>query len=86
MGLDSVELVMEFEAEFEIDIPDEVAATMVSIGTVTDWVHRHLATLGRARPRLEVLERVCVITCAQCGVARAVLTEATEFVRDLGID
>jgi acyl carrier protein len=86
MGLDSVELVMEFEAEFDIRIPDEAAAKMVSIGDVTDWIHAHLISLGRPRPRPDVFERVCVVTCEQCGTTRAVLTESTEFIRDLGID
>lgn len=86
MGLDSVELVMEWEDEFEIDIPDEAAGTMRSIGDVTDWITAHLAAIGRPMARALVLEKVCAITCVQCGTTRDQLTETTRFIDDLGID
>lgn len=37
MGLDSVELVMEFEDEFDIGIPDDVAAELQTVGQVADY-------------------------------------------------
>jgi acyl carrier protein len=32
MGLDTVELVMEFEEEFDIEIPNTAAENMVTVG------------------------------------------------------
>ncbi len=86
MGLDSVELVMEIEEFFEISIPDEDAATMRTVGDVTNYVTQALADLGRPRPREVVFEQVCGVTCEQCGTTRDQLTEDTSFVNDLGID
>ena len=44
MGLDSVELVMAFEDEFGIDIPDEDAIQMVTVGDVFEWLKPRIAT------------------------------------------
>ena len=86
MGLDSVELVMEFEDFFEIRIPNEDAEKLQTVGDVTDYVHARLAAEGRPRERDAVLAMVMVITCEQCGTTLDRLTEGTSFVGDLGID
>ena len=86
MGLDSVELVMAFEDFFEIDIPNEVAERLQSVGDVTDYVHARLNAEGRPREREAVLAMVMVITCDQCGTTLDRVTEQTRFIADLGID
>jgi acyl carrier protein len=43
MGLDSVELVMALEEEFGIDIPDDDAETMVTVGNVYEWLKVKIA-------------------------------------------
>ncbi len=86
MGLDSVELVMAFEDEFELTIPNDVAAMLMSIGDVVSWVTAQRAWLGRPLPRDEVFDVVCRLTCEQCGTTRDRLTGNTCFVADLGID
>jgi acyl carrier protein len=86
MGLDSVELVMEFEDAFEMDIPDADAGKLQTVGDVTEYVWRRLAAEGRPRERDAVLAIVCVITCEQCGTTLDRLTEQTSFINDLGID
>jgi len=86
MGLDSVELVMEFENFFGITIADEDAAELMTVGEVVTHVTRALADRGRPRPREVVFEQVCEITCMQCGTTRDQLSERTSFVNDLGID
>ena len=85
MGLDSVELVMEIEDCFEIDIPDEAAEKLQTVGDVTNYVHARLAAEGRPRDREAVLAMVRVITCDQCGTTLDRLTEQTSFVTDLGL-
>lgn len=42
MGLDGVELVMEFEDEFGLQFPDAVAERMRSVGDVTEYVYAEL--------------------------------------------
>ncbi len=41
-SLDTVELVMEFEDEFEINIPDEDAEKIQTIGAATDYISEKL--------------------------------------------
>jgi acyl carrier protein len=86
MGLDSVELVMAFEEQFEIAIPNEVAEKLQTVGDVVDYVTARLAAEGRPRSRDDVLVWVNIITCDQCGTRLDELTESTSFVKDLGID
>jgi acyl carrier protein len=42
MGLDTVELVMEFEDEFEISIPDDDAERIQTLGDTFDYIMRRL--------------------------------------------
>jgi acyl carrier protein len=45
LGADSlavVEIVLAFETEFELEIPDEVTAEMRTIGDVLDYVTKHV--------------------------------------------
>jgi len=41
-SLDTVELVMEFEDEFDISIPDEDAEKIQTVGQAIDYVDAHL--------------------------------------------
>ena len=41
-SLDTVELIMEFEEEFNIEIPDEDAETLQSVGKVVDYITNKL--------------------------------------------
>jgi len=40
-SLDTVELVMEFEDEFELSIPDEEAEKIQTIGQAIDYIKEH---------------------------------------------
>jgi acyl carrier protein len=41
-SLDTVELVMEFEDEFEMSIPDEEAEKIQTVGMAIDYIMTHL--------------------------------------------
>ena len=41
-SLDTVELVMELEDEFELTIPDEEAENLKTVGEAIDYVRKHL--------------------------------------------
>lgn len=41
-SLDTVELVMEFEEEFEISIPDEAAEKIQTVGQAIDFIDKEL--------------------------------------------
>ena len=38
-SLDTVELIMQFEEEFEIEIPDEDAEKITSVGEAVDYIN-----------------------------------------------
>ena len=40
-SLDVVELIMEFEEEFDIEIPDEDAETITTVGAALDYIDKH---------------------------------------------
>jgi len=41
-SLDTVELVMELEDEFDLNIPDEEAEKLKTVGEAIDYIHKHL--------------------------------------------
>ncbi|HOW17848.1 MAG TPA: acyl carrier protein [Phycisphaerae bacterium] len=41
-SLDTVELVMEFEDEFEMSIPDEEAEKIKTVGQAIDYIMQHI--------------------------------------------
>ena len=41
-SLDTVELIMQFEEEFGIEIPDEEAETLLSVGQAVDYISNKL--------------------------------------------
>jgi len=43
-SLDTVELIMEFEKEFDISIPDEEAENIQTVGNAIDYLEKQTAT------------------------------------------
>lgn len=41
-SLDTVELIMEFEKEFNISIPDEQAETITTVGQAISYLEQHV--------------------------------------------
>ena len=41
-SLDTVELIMQFEEEFSIEIPDEEAESLLSVGQAVDYITNKL--------------------------------------------
>ena len=40
-SLDTVELIMEFEEEFDIEIPDEDAEKITTVGAALEYINNH---------------------------------------------
>ena len=40
-SLDLVELIMEFEEEFDLEIPDEHADVITTVGSAIDYINKH---------------------------------------------
>lgn len=48
-SLDTVELVMEFEDQFEMSIPDEEAEKIQTVGMAIDYIMAHLNSAGEKK-------------------------------------
>lgn len=86
MGMDSVELVMRFEEDFGITIPDSAAEKMVTPGDVIAFVVAELHRLGRAIPEEDVAARVRHIVLDQTGIKESAYSPEKRFIQDFGID
>jgi acyl carrier protein len=86
MGLDSVELVMEWEDEFEIEIPDAHCERMQTIGDVVKYVEVRYSCLDDIERMADIRHRVCVIVSEQMGVSVGSLSDETRFIEDLHVD
>ena len=40
-SLDTVELIMEFEEEFDLEIPDEDAEKITTVGSAQEYINNH---------------------------------------------
>jgi acyl carrier protein len=87
MGMDTVELVMAVEAIFEIDIPDEQAEQLETVGKLHQFVVAELIRRGRAEinPAM-VFDQLRTIICRQLGVKPVQVVPEAHFIHDLGAD
>ena len=86
MGLDTVELVIRVEKEFDIEIPNADAARLVTVGDLHGYVVGTLRLQGRIESRDTVYEQLRDIICEQLGVKAEVAIPSAHFVDDLGAD
>lgn len=83
MGLDLVEFVMSVEEEFELEIPDEIAASFVNPKAIIDYVS--LQVEGKFS-RHQVAEKIWEILVYETGINREKFNEESRFIADMGID
>lgn len=86
MGLDLVELVMSFEEEFGIEIPDSIAEKIVTVGDAVDIVTAGLMELGRPADPTDIFERIRRLTAERAEVPPERVTREARFIQDLGMD
>jgi hypothetical protein len=83
MGMDIVEFVMAVEEEFEINIPDNIAATFVNPKLIIDFVT--LQANGKYS-RDEVAEKIWTILVYLTEINRESFNENSRFVEEMGLD
>jgi acyl carrier protein len=87
MGLDTVELVMSIEEDFDIRIPNEVAATLVTVGQLHEYIVAELDRRNAVETdRAQVFGQLRDIICEQLGVDPALVRPEARIVEDFGAD
>ena len=86
MGLDTVELVMAVESEFNLTIPDPVAKTLLSLGSIQQFVVKTIEDRGEPVDEADVWERIKAIMRRDFGIPDKDLKPEAEIVADLGLD
>ncbi|HSY19615.1 MAG TPA: hypothetical protein VK815_14835 [Candidatus Acidoferrales bacterium] len=86
MGLDTVELIMAIEEEFNLEIPNETAAKLVILGDIHNYVVQALKQRGETPDEKLIWERLKNIVIKQLGVRPDEVTKSADIVRDLRAD
>jgi acyl carrier protein len=87
VGLDTVELVMAIEEGFGLEIPDEKAARIVTVGDMHAYLVSELRRLGRSGLDEEgIFAKMRNIICVQTGLKPDDVVPNASFVKDLRLD
>jgi len=86
LGLDTVEIVMDFEKEFEIEISDDAATEMMTLRDVRDFVLAEYQRLGRPADPEEIFHRIRAVTTKFTTIKPEKIGLDTRFIDDLGLD
>ena len=86
MGLDTVELVMEFEEEFAIVIPNAAAERIVTLRDAVDFIAAELARAGREADRDDIFSRVRRLTAEKANLDPSQIGLDDSFVEGLGLN
>jgi acyl carrier protein len=86
MGLDTVELVLAVEEEFELEIPDAAAEKMFTVGDMHAFLVSELKARRRDCDDTDVFERMRTIIVRQLGVSPDEVVPSARFVKDLHAD
>ena len=86
MGLDSVEIVMMFEEHFEVEITDQEATSIYTVGEMRDLVCKKLIAKDyRANPDL-ILKEIIDLTANFSRIDVKKINVASDFTKDLKIN
>jgi acyl carrier protein len=87
VGLDTVELVMAIEEGFGLEIPDEKAVGIFTVGDMHAFLVSELRRLGRLDlDEVGIFEKMRGIICRQTGVKPSEVVPNASFVKDLRLD
>ena len=85
MGLDTVELVLSVEKLFEIEIPDEVAEKLDTVGKLHQFIVSEHKRLNRPNVSSEIIfDQLRTIISYQLSVKPEQIIPEARFVQHLG--
>jgi acyl carrier protein len=85
MGLDSVEIVMEAERLFNIELPDEKVSDIFTFGAFVDLVFEPSIGLNRKTEYAEVESTLRKMVCDHLNVRPEQVKYESRFIEDLGM-
>ena len=83
MGLDTVELILRVEEDFEIEIPNEIAEKLTTPRKFIDYVMSHPKFREAPPPREYIADRIWSIIEDVVGVSRKDYHEDSRIVDDM---
>jgi acyl carrier protein len=88
MGLDTIEFILWAEKEFQIEIPDEDAENILTVGQFSTYVYRKLQARHGfdAPPEQKIFERIRKHLASEFKIAPDKIDCNSRFVKDLGLD
>ena len=87
MGLDTVEIVMWAEDEFDIVISDEDASKIITVGDFAAFIVMKVnSTKNISLTNNEVLPKLIDMLVKDYGIKRDSIKTSSRFVQDLGLD
>lgn len=88
MGLDTVEFILWAEQEFEIEIPDNEAQNILTVGQFTAYVHHKLFDIHGAasKSEAEIFDRIKNFLITEFKIAPETIKRNSHFIKDLGLD
>jgi hypothetical protein len=86
VGLDTVELVMAIEEEFSLEIPNEQAANMTTVGKMHAFLVSELSKRGQMPDERLVYDRMREVICRQTGVKAHEVVPSARVVEDFRLD
>jgi hypothetical protein len=88
VGLDTVEIVIWAEKEFDIEIPDEDAERILTVGEFVAYIHRQSALKHGILLASEtaIYRKLQNLLSSHYRIPAELILPESEFVRDLGLD
>lgn len=86
MGLDTVELVMTWERDFSLSIPNDIAATFITPEGAADAIGALLSQAGRSMDSEEIHRIIKQATLEISGLREHQYRRDGRFVHDFGLD
>ena len=88
MGLDTIEFVLWAEKEFEIDFPDQDAASIFTVGEFTSYVHGRLLDIQGTDALGEeaIFQRVKEFLVTNFRLSPDKISSDSHFINDIRLD
>ncbi len=88
MGLNTVEIVLWAEKEFELQLPDEEVSQIYTVGEFSDYLHRKLRTKHGFKPcasNEHIFNKIKAILIKDYAVSEYKIIKDAKFIDDLNL-